>query len=62
MRRLRKTFRLAQKMGQGLGKCPLLLRQVPQGALGKQSSFRYTCDESGLTNFGWNMRRYFLFF
>jgi hypothetical protein len=30
---VRKTVRLAQEMGKGLGKCSLLFRQVPQSAI-----------------------------
>jgi hypothetical protein len=28
-----KAFRMAQEMGEGLGKCPFLFRPLPQGTL-----------------------------
>ena len=36
MRRLRKTVRLAQEMGEGLGQCALLFGSLPQSAIGAQ--------------------------
>jgi hypothetical protein len=33
MRRLRKTVRLAQEMGEGLGQCAVLFGPLPQGAI-----------------------------
>jgi hypothetical protein len=55
MRRLRKTVRLAQEMGEGLGQCALLFGSLPQSAIGAQQ--QKGCRKTRNMNIVWKWCR-----